>query len=76
MVIARLGVAAMAYYIWQERNKRIFCNHARPPEVLTDLILGTVRYKLMSLKFKPSARVKSLLLQWDIHGEDVFDDGG
>nr|XP_043625571.1 uncharacterized protein LOC122596997 [Erigeron canadensis] len=56
-VIGRLVVAASAYYIWQERNNRIFKNHARPPDILAKLIQDTVRSRLWKLRFKKTARV-------------------
>ncbi|XP_021979814.1 uncharacterized protein LOC110875930 [Helianthus annuus] len=37
--VARLLVAATAYFIWQERNARLFKNELRPPEAITDLII-------------------------------------
>nr|XP_043625576.1 uncharacterized protein LOC122597001 [Erigeron canadensis] len=40
-VIGRLLVAATAYFIWQERNNRLFSNHARPLDQLFDLITNT-----------------------------------
>nr|XP_043612414.1 uncharacterized protein LOC122584265 [Erigeron canadensis] len=56
-VIGRLVVVASAYYIWQERNNRIFKNHARPPDILAKLIQDTVRSRLWKLRFKKTARV-------------------
>nr|XP_043629972.1 uncharacterized protein LOC122601272 [Erigeron canadensis] len=60
-VISRLVVAATAYFIWQERNNRMFANHARPPDILDNLIKDTVRSRLWRLKFKKTARVVSIL---------------
>ncbi|KAM0056464.1 hypothetical protein Hdeb2414_s0006g00218631 [Helianthus debilis subsp. tardiflorus] len=54
---SRLIVAAAAYFIWQERNARLFRNQTRPPDVIIDTILQTVRYKLMGVKFKNTDRV-------------------
>ncbi|XP_022003151.1 uncharacterized protein LOC110900574 [Helianthus annuus] len=71
-VVAKLCVAAAAYYIWRERNKRLFHNHARPPDMLAQEIIATVRYKLMGMKFKTSAQVTRMLDKWNIHGDAVF----
>ena len=73
-IIGRLLVAATAYYIWQERNTRMFANHARPPDVLCNIIKETVRAKLWRLKFKRTARVLSVLGAWQVHGEAILQD--
>ncbi|KAF5756243.1 hypothetical protein HanXRQr2_Chr17g0812331 [Helianthus annuus] len=73
--VARLMVAASAYYIWQERNARIFKNQLRPPEVISKAILDTVRYKLMGAKLKNTASVQRLLGKWKINDNDINDDG-
>ncbi|XP_021999247.1 uncharacterized protein LOC110896117 [Helianthus annuus] len=70
-MVSRLLVAALAYTIWQERNNRLFRNQTRPPDVLCQAVLESVRYKLMGLKFKNNARVWELLEKWDIHGADI-----
>ena len=75
-ILGRLIVAASVYFVWQERNVRLFKNHARPPDVLCDLILATVRYKLMGLKLKKTTRVMAILGEWKIGANSMFDDGG
>nr|XP_043612554.1 uncharacterized protein LOC122584457 [Erigeron canadensis] len=70
-VLGRLVVAASAYYIWQERNNRLFKNHARPPDILVKTIKDTVRARLWKLKFKKTARVTSTLEAW-VFGENFF----
>ncbi|XP_022040454.1 uncharacterized protein LOC110943002 [Helianthus annuus] len=50
--VSKLVVTATAYAIWQERNARLFKNHARPPDAIGANVLQTVRYKLMGVKFK------------------------
>ncbi|GJT89120.1 hypothetical protein Tco_1070837 [Tanacetum coccineum] len=47
-----------------ERNNRLFKNVKRTPEELRDVIMVTVRLKLLSFKFKNSANVISLLDRW------------
>ena len=74
-VIGKLMVAATAYFIWQERNNRLFANHARPPDILANVIKTTVRARLLKLKFKRNARVQSILSAWKIHGDTLFQDG-
>jgi len=48
-MIGKLLVAAMAYYIWQERNKRFFSNKSRSVEVIADLIASSVRLKMITM---------------------------
>ncbi|XP_021979877.1 uncharacterized protein LOC110876002 [Helianthus annuus] len=74
--VAKLMVAATSYYIWQERNARLFKNQVRPPEKLSEIIIMTVRYKLMGAKLKNNERVRKLLGEWEIHGIANNDDGG
>ncbi|GJU40672.1 hypothetical protein Tco_1193629, partial [Tanacetum coccineum] len=52
------------YFIWIERNQRLFKNMRRTPEELRDAIVITVRLKLVTFRFKNKARVQSLLSLW------------
>ncbi|XP_021994822.1 uncharacterized protein LOC110891434 [Helianthus annuus] len=73
---SRLTVAASAYFIWQERNARLFKNQTRPPDTITSLILQTVRYKLMGVKYKRMDKVRRFLELWDIHEDGMLEDAG
>ncbi|XP_021996206.1 uncharacterized protein LOC110893404 [Helianthus annuus] len=73
--ISRLLVAAAVYFVWQERNARLFKNQTRPPDALANLILQTVRYKLVGVKFKECQRVRRLLEAWEIYN-NLDDKGG
>ncbi|GJY38226.1 hypothetical protein Tco_0424590, partial [Tanacetum coccineum] len=53
-VIAKLVVAASAYYIWQERNRRLFKNNNRTTKQVIECIMSLVHLKLISCKFKKS----------------------
>ncbi|XP_022007435.1 uncharacterized protein LOC110906640 [Helianthus annuus] len=74
--IAKILVAAAVYFIWQERNTRTFMNQLRPPEKLSEIILNTVRYKLMGAKLRDTSSVRRLLEEWEIRGKHDEDDGG
>ncbi|GKD52832.1 hypothetical protein Tco_1286219 [Tanacetum coccineum] len=63
-VVAKLLFLASSYYIWLERNNRLFKNTRRSPEELRDLIMVTVRLKLVTFRFKNTSRVQSLLSLW------------
>ncbi|XP_021991382.1 uncharacterized protein LOC110888150 [Helianthus annuus] len=73
--VAMILVAATAYSIWQERNARLFENQLRPPKTVSDIILKTVRYKLMGAKLKNTDRVRKLLGEWEITKESENDGG-
>ncbi|GJV66863.1 hypothetical protein Tco_1482372 [Tanacetum coccineum] len=63
-IFGKLILAATSYFVWLERNNRLFKNVKRTPEELRDVIMVTVRLKLLSFKFKNSANVISLLDRW------------
>ncbi|GKF28850.1 hypothetical protein Tco_0095192, partial [Tanacetum coccineum] len=63
-VIGRILVAAAAYFIWVERNNRVFKNSRRSLEELRDAIIVTVRLKLLSFRFKNTAVVQDILARW------------
>lgn len=71
-VIRKLLVAAVAYFIWQERNNRMFRNQNRPPDVLCKEIIHTIRLKLMGMTYKKTDRVSSILERWKVHGGSLF----
>ncbi|GKC04069.1 hypothetical protein Tco_0995679 [Tanacetum coccineum] len=53
-VIAKLVVAATSYFIWQERNGRVFKNMKRTVNQVVECIMNTVWLKLMSCRLKKS----------------------
>nr|XP_043629994.1 uncharacterized protein LOC122601294 [Erigeron canadensis] len=65
-VLGRLLLAATAYFIWQERNARLFTDMKRSVNQLVAIIMDTVRLKLVSLRFKSSAKDAHLLVDWQI----------
>nr|GEX07781.1 hypothetical protein [Tanacetum cinerariifolium] len=56
-VIQRLVLGASVYFIWQERNVRLFENKCRTVDVVFNLIVNTFRLKLLSLNVKWSRDV-------------------
>lgn len=51
-IIQRLVLGSCVYYVWQERNMRIFQQKARTVEQLSELIKKTVRMKLLGLNIR------------------------
>ena len=61
-VISRLIIAVTTYYIWQERNNRLFKNKSRSAAQLVEVIVSTFRLKLGSFRFqKVSPRARRLI---------------
>nr|GFA38051.1 reverse transcriptase domain, reverse transcriptase zinc-binding domain protein [Tanacetum cinerariifolium] len=63
-VVGKILLAASTYYIWMERNNRVYKNTRRSPKEIRDIIMTTVRLKLVTFRFKNSSRVKRLLSFW------------
>ncbi|GJR14587.1 reverse transcriptase domain-containing protein [Tanacetum coccineum] len=60
-IIGRILVAVAAYFIWVERNNRLFKNVRRSPEEIRDIIMVTVRLKLLTFRFKNKAMLGALV---------------
>ncbi|GKD66684.1 hypothetical protein Tco_1308792, partial [Tanacetum coccineum] len=52
--IGKLTLAAAAYFVWQERNFRLFKHSKRSVQEVVDCIMSSVRLKLLSCRFKKS----------------------
>ncbi|GJW84185.1 hypothetical protein Tco_0157330 [Tanacetum coccineum] len=53
-VISKLVLAAAAYFLWQERNNRLFRKEKRSIDQVVDCIINSVRLKLVSCRWKSS----------------------
>lgn len=65
-LLSRLVLGALVYFIWQERNARIFSKRTRSPQQLKEEIIQEIRLKLMSLNWKSSMEVLSMKNIWNI----------
>ncbi|PWA92765.1 reverse transcriptase domain, Reverse transcriptase zinc-binding domain protein [Artemisia annua] len=74
-VIQRLVFGAAVYYIWQERNGRIFRKEFRSEESVFKVIVDTVRYKLMGLEIMFSREVVKAMAIWKIPVKGVNGSG-
>nr|GEU31416.1 RNA-directed DNA polymerase, eukaryota, reverse transcriptase zinc-binding domain protein [Tanacetum cinerariifolium] len=70
-IIQRLVLGSTIYYIWIERNNRLFQRHSRSVDDICSIIKDYVRYRLMSLKIKKS---KQSLMAAKIWGFQVMYD--
>ncbi|GKA89031.1 hypothetical protein Tco_0810843 [Tanacetum coccineum] len=62
-ILRRIVFAASVYYIWNERNKRLFGNEKRSQNEVLLTIINNIRMKLASLKVKNSTKAAKLLLE-------------
>ncbi|GJU20705.1 hypothetical protein Tco_1154047 [Tanacetum coccineum] len=69
--VTQLVIAASAYYIWQERNWRLFKNSKRKPIQICECIQSSVRLKLLSCKLKKSKNGERMARLWELP-EAVF----
>ncbi|GJU14730.1 hypothetical protein Tco_1142696 [Tanacetum coccineum] len=66
-IISRIVLAVATYYLWNERNSRLFKNRVSFAEQVFQDICYNVRLKLVTFKFKKvSARSHILLDRWKV----------
>ena len=65
-VCAKLVVAATAYFIWQERNWRLFKKGKRSSDQLVECVQSSVRLKLLSCKLKKSSDGERMARLWGL----------
>ncbi|GJV83921.1 putative RNA-directed DNA polymerase, eukaryota, reverse transcriptase zinc-binding domain protein [Tanacetum coccineum] len=65
-IIAKLVVAATSYFIWQERNGRLFKNSKRTVNQVVECIMHTVRLKLLSCRFKTTRSALEMINAWNL----------
>ncbi|XP_022039947.1 uncharacterized protein LOC118486663 [Helianthus annuus] len=65
-VICKLLIAASSYYIWQERNNRMFKNHKRTVAQVIVVIKNSVRLRLMGFRFRVDSTKKRIFKLWKI----------
>ncbi|GJU28610.1 reverse transcriptase domain, reverse transcriptase zinc-binding domain protein [Tanacetum coccineum] len=65
-VLKRLTMAACVYYIWLERNRRIFTNDKKNNNVIAAEIFSHLRLKLVSLTVKRTTQVEEISKKWRV----------
>nr|GEV46782.1 reverse transcriptase domain, reverse transcriptase zinc-binding domain protein [Tanacetum cinerariifolium] len=60
--LSRIVVAASSYFIWMERNGRLFRKKTSSPDQIVEVIMSTVQLKLVTFKFKNMSTKSRLLL--------------
>ncbi|GKD99853.1 hypothetical protein Tco_1387837 [Tanacetum coccineum] len=75
-IIGRLILAASSYYLWLERNSRIFKKVKKSLDEIKDIIMVTVRLKLLTFKFKNTAKGQYQKAIEEVQIAEGFDDEG
>ena len=65
-ILRRVGFAACVYYIWNERNKRLFSDEKRKVEDLINEIHNHLRLKLSSLHVKETTQFTDVCNKWKV----------
>ncbi|GKC57065.1 hypothetical protein Tco_1084663, partial [Tanacetum coccineum] len=65
-VVSKLVFAASCYFIWQERNLRLFQKSKRSQDQVIEIIKSNVRLKLLSCSFKNTSNVKLISHLWKL----------
>lgn len=63
-IIQRLLLAATVYFLWQERNFRLFQGKQRSADVLCNIIIDMVRFRLLGLKINETVQSRLVAEIW------------
>ena len=66
VIIKKICLAATVYFIWHERNGRLFSNVNRSAEALFSIICDEIRAKLVSIKVRINSNVLKAEDVWNI----------
>ncbi|KAK1406264.1 hypothetical protein QVD17_41555 [Tagetes erecta] len=72
-IIDRLVIGATSYYVWQERNARLFTSNKRNPNQISALILENVRLKLISMEKKKMLTHGNTIKRWNLEQTEDSD---
>nr|GEX41402.1 reverse transcriptase domain, reverse transcriptase zinc-binding domain protein [Tanacetum cinerariifolium] len=73
-VLRRIILAACVYFIWNERNKRLFTSDKKDSKELTAKIVNYVRLKLTSLTVKRTSQTEEISKLWKVELDMKLDD--
>ncbi|GKB49551.1 reverse transcriptase domain, reverse transcriptase zinc-binding domain protein [Tanacetum coccineum] len=65
-VLPKLVLATLVYFIWQERNFWLFQKKKWSKEQVCEVILSTIRLKLLSFHYKKFKNVEVLFETWKL----------
>ncbi|XP_022019064.1 uncharacterized protein LOC110919094 [Helianthus annuus] len=75
LIICNLLIAASTYFIWQERNNRLFSQLQRNACALSKIIIDTVRLRIMGFKIGADPKHRKTLDKWQISKNMDLDPG-
>ena len=64
--VDKLILAASVYFIWQERNRRLFTGVSRNVESVISCIKDSVKTRLLALKVKKSTKSQRIASKWGL----------
>ncbi|GKC52350.1 RNA-directed DNA polymerase, eukaryota, reverse transcriptase zinc-binding domain protein [Tanacetum coccineum] len=65
-ILKKIGIATCVYYIWKERNDRIFTQEKKPYSQVLQSINENIRLQLMSLTIKKSTNSIRVVELWEV----------
>lgn len=65
-IVNKLVLGSLIYFIWQERNLRLFQSQHRSLAQVIGLIHEAVRFKILNFKVKHNSRVEEIMKAWDV----------
>ncbi|MFS7993166.1 putative H(+)-transporting two-sector ATPase [Helianthus anomalus] len=72
IIVSKLVVTASAYFVWQERNNRLFTQSQRTASMIANIVLHTVRLKLMSFRMGRNTKNPLMLERWKTQVVDLL----
>ncbi|MFS8020277.1 hypothetical protein Hanom_Chr15g01413761 [Helianthus anomalus] len=75
-IVCRILIAASTYFIWQKRNNRLFSQVQRSADMLSQVIINTVRLRLMGFKIGRDPKQRRILDRWQISLKNMDIDPG
>ncbi|MFS7982761.1 hypothetical protein Hanom_Chr10g00966601 [Helianthus anomalus] len=75
-IVCNILVAASTYFIWQERNNRLFSQVQRNASVLSKVIIDTVWLRIMGFRISRDPKQKKLVDRWMISKKNMDIDPG
>ncbi|PWA80067.1 hypothetical protein CTI12_AA200360 [Artemisia annua] len=65
--VDKIIVAASVYYLWQERNWRLFKDKCRTVEVVVNIIKDSVKTQLLTLKVRKTVKSQLIADRWRLY---------
>ncbi|KAJ0535815.1 putative reverse transcriptase zinc-binding domain-containing protein [Helianthus annuus] len=74
-IVCKLVIAAASYYVWQERNSRLFSSSHLTEMQVAERIKNSVRLRLMGFKFRLESARRRIFSIWKINDSNDPDPG-